>query len=97
MHPSCNLAGVAVEPAWRQGCTLVTSVTPQNGNASVQCNDTSRSHNINAEQADYGNMRRIGAEFTARWTVNKTEETDDLLTRIMLAMPRQTGASARIK
>lgn len=46
---------------------------------------------------DYGNIRRIGAEFTARWTVNKTEETDDLLTRIMLAMPRQTGASARIK
>ncbi len=46
---------------------------------------------------DYGKVRRIGAKFTARWAVNRSEEVDDLLTRIMLSMSRQTGASARKK
>ena len=46
---------------------------------------------------DYGKVRRVGAKFTARWSVNKPEEIDDLLTRIMLSMSRPIGASTRNK
>lgn len=39
---------------------------------------------------DYGKVRRTGAKFTARWSVNQSllsnAESADLLTRIMLAM-----------
>lgn len=40
---------------------------------------------------DYGKVRRVGAKFTARWSVNKPEESPGLLTRVMLALSRLSG------
>lgn len=40
---------------------------------------------------DYGEVRRIGAKFTARWAVNRPAETADLLTPIMLSFSRPRG------
>lgn len=71
MQPSCNPAGIAGEPAWIMGCTLVTSVTHQM--EILRCNDISHMLGIK-ERCDHGEARRLGAKFAARRIVNQSEE-----------------------